>query len=154
MIFSMWRKRGRPKKSSSEGPVITPELLKKHRLGLTQEALDICFERSLISKNQQSCGIRLRWLYTLIYGAVTVQSKMSNIESFCGKKHTEQWLKKRQEEYFLIARKLQADNVFSIVSDICIYNNPPSFLQRRNIREQSDFIDGMRELEALMFNKR
>ena len=74
IILHFPRRRGRPKSVHHGIDRGTPELAQKRLRGETTETLDLCLERGLITPQQHWCGIHLRWLYTLRYGAPGVRS--------------------------------------------------------------------------------
>src|SRR5271154_1852352 len=74
VILTFPRRRGRPRSAQRGSDSGTPELVMKRLLGETAESLDLCLERGIITRQQHWCGIHLRWLYTLRYGAPGVRA--------------------------------------------------------------------------------
>lgn len=71
---TLTRKRGRPRINRPMNDTGTPELVMKRLQGVTSETLDAMLERGVITQQQHWCGIHLRWLYTLRFGAPGVRA--------------------------------------------------------------------------------
>ncbi|MCI5049557.1 MAG: hypothetical protein MRY32_04420 [Rickettsiales bacterium] len=130
MAFSS--KRGRPK---SERPVTdygTPELIMKRACDQTAESIDLCLARNLITNKQHWCGMHLRWLYTLRYGAPSVSAASLDELS----RHHEvvvddaEWRASREREWDEAVLILQRVRANDMVQAICIYNERPHCLRR------------------------
>jgi hypothetical protein len=135
-------KRGRPKSDKPSIDLGTPELIQKKANEETNESLDICLRRGLIEQSQHWCGIHLRWLHTIRYGAPGV----SAIQLFDMSQDTtgvvdEQWRKDRESEYIDAVCLLAKHHALKPIVNICIYNEIPGFLIhpqkiRRNIADR------------------
>ena len=68
------RRRGRPAQPRVEVDKGTPELRRHRQQHATVEPLDRLLQQGLLTVPQHQCALRLRWLYTLRYGAPTLQS--------------------------------------------------------------------------------
>ena len=98
----LMRKRGRPKIEKPTIDLGTPELIMKRLMGETAEALDLCYERGIISKEQHWCGIHFRWLYTLRYGAPGVRAvDTTHFGGFEPKDDNSEWRAAREQEYLV-----------------------------------------------------
>ena len=129
-ILRFPRRRGRPKSAHLNNDTGTPELVMKRLLGETAEALDLCLEREIITRQQHWCGIHLRWLYTLRYGAPGVravdQTHMGGIES--PRPDDPEWRTAREQEYHDAMLQLSRRGLAQIVTGLCIFNERPKFL--------------------------
>ncbi len=123
-------RRGRPPTPKPDAQDYgTPETQLKRAFGVTQEPIDQCFERSLISARQHWCGLHLRWLYTLRYSAPIVTTRYTD-------RHTastpvtdsEDWRELREKEYHVAAEKLRQSQRYEPVMRLCVYNELPAFL--------------------------
>ena len=131
MAFS--RRRGRPKKTYEIGKDKgTSELQTKRMHNLTIEPLDLCFSKGLINEQQQNAGIRLRWLYTLKFGAPTISSYIPDDAGGHSCKYEDNnWMAKRQTEYNNILHLLDKAKSRQIVMDVCIFSRLPAFLYEK-----------------------
>lgn len=122
------RRRGRPRTDRSETDRGTPELLAKKQNGETAEIIDLCLERELITQHQHWCGIHLRWLYTLRHGTPTIRAidplHLGGIEI---KESDPAWYELREKEFREAYGLLSRTGHAQLVSNICIYNECPSF---------------------------
>jgi hypothetical protein len=134
VILQFPRKRGRPRSSLPSSDTGTPELVMKRVHGETAEALDLCLERSLITREQHWCGVHLRWLFTLRYGAPGVRAidptHLGGIEI---KLDDPAWRVAREQEFHDAMKKLTAGGHAVAVTNLCIYNERPVFLQPRAV---------------------
>lgn len=130
-ITSLHRKRGRPKAIRQMQDHGTAELIMKRLSGETIEALDLCHERELINRNQHWCGVHLRWLYTLRFGAPGIKSiDPSHTGGRDNKLHDHEWLSAREEEYQTALIHLSKGGYAAMVMNICIFNERPVFLRK------------------------
>lgn len=129
MAFST--RRGRPKSPSRhEGDMGTPELCLKRALGVTQEVLDLCLERGIIDNAQHWSGIHFRWLYTLRFGVPTVRAvDPTDLGGALHKLEDPTWRAEREEEYALACTLLNKAGLREAITDICVHNYRPGFLQ-------------------------
>lgn len=131
VILRFPRRRGRPRKSIPQRDLGTEELRKKRAMGMTSECLDLCLEKSLITERQHWCGVHLRWLHTLRHGAPGVRAIDP---AHLGGKETRSddysaWREEREHEYAEAMRVLSASGLANFIASLCIYNEPPAFLQ-------------------------
>jgi len=150
MAFS--RRRGRPKRSNTQGKDIgTKELIEKRKLNLTVEPLDLCFPRGLINEQQHNAGIRLRWLYTLKFGAPTISSySPDNIGGNSCKYEDSGWLHRRQNEYNIIIENLERKKARKTVVDICVFSRMPEFLYKVPVKLRKDSLSNYKQLDLLI----
>ena len=156
-ILRFPRKRGRPRKPLPCHDTGTPELVMKRLLGETAEALDLCLERGLITRQQHWCGIHLRWLYTLRHGAPSVRAiDPTHLGGVDIKTDDPQWREAREKEFHNAVAVLAASGHALIVMNICIYNERPRFLSMyrpvklKECRDTKKTITGLQEgLEVL-----
>ena len=151
MAFS--KRRGRPKKinhnSYDKGTI---ELIEKRKSNLTTEPLDLCFQRGLINEQQHNAGMRLRWLYTLKFGAPTISAySPDNLGGHSCKYEDNGWMKRRQNEYHLIIELLERNKARKIVMDICVFNRMPSFLYKVPKNFRCNNLATYKELQLLIF---
>lgn len=129
-ILPFPRKRGRPKIPRTLNDTGTPELVMKRLQQQTIEALDLCLERGIITNEQHRCGVRLRWLYTVRYGVPGIRAiDPANFGGMEIKTDDPEWRAEREQEFADAMQALQEKGCASIVSDVCIYNERPKFLQ-------------------------
>ncbi len=142
------RTRGRPKTIRPEKDSGTPELQQKRAEGVTAETLDLCFEKGLITQEQHWCGIHLRWLYTLRYGAPGVRAidhnhviglEMNNDDPL--------WREAREAEYHEAMKRISERGVSTLLTNICIHNERPDFLfpRRRKKLSWGEDLEQLRE---------
>ena len=141
----MWKKRGRPKNIT---PVVnkgTPELQAKRQMNLTTEPLDMCLKKNIIDIDQHRSGIKLRWFYTVIFEAPTIQSKLVTLKIFKSKNYDEVFLQNLEKKYYEILQQLKKIYAHRIVMNICIYSEFPRFLAFYNYQDaqKEKFIEGM-----------
>lgn len=130
-ILSFPRRRGRPRKNLPKKDYGTAELISKRASGETKEALDLCLERGLITPFQHWCGIHLRWLYTLRYGAPGVRAvDPTHLGGMEIASEDPEWRMKRESEYHIALGALHKAGVGEIIMSICVYDERPDFLRR------------------------
>ena len=130
-------RRGRPRATVMHTDPGTPELRLKHALGLTAEPLDLCLSRELITADQHWCGLHLRWLYTLRYGAPTLTTRYTDrLDTTMSGAETAQWRAMREREYHEAVAVLQQQRRYEPVMRICVFNEQPSFLNPQ-LRERA-----------------
>ena len=117
-------KRGRPKtKLVGRIPDLgTEQLQAKRRQNATIEPLDLLLQKSLISNEQHSAGIHLRWLYTLKMGAPNISA--SNLDEFSSRElrnEDDNWRESREIEYNLAVEILQNSGSFKSVMDVSVF---------------------------------
>jgi hypothetical protein len=135
MAFSA--RRGRPRKDISEKNRDrgTPELQRKRALSHTSEAIDFLLQRGVISEQEHWCGLHYRWLYTLRYGAPSVQSLDPNhSKGFSHSPIRWDWQEAREAEWVEAQQKLQQWGSLRAVRDVTLYNHlAPSLME--NLRQ-------------------
>lgn len=130
--------RGRPRKNLPKKDLGTEQLQQKRRSKATSEILDLCMQNDIITVKQRDAGIRLRWLYTLKFGAPGISAYDPLLKGIdCCYYEDEQWLSTRSKEYENILYNLNRVNAKKIVTDICIFNIRPKFLTNSKINYQS-----------------
>ncbi len=129
MSFST--KRGRPAQPKLARDNGTPELQSKKSLGLTSEAIDICLERRLITREQHWAGLHYRWLYTVRYGAPSLSSHWWRLSGESSGPRTDNisWRTSREQEYTLARDALMHKKLYECVMQIAVYNETPCFLR-------------------------
>ena len=121
------RRRGRPKSMRKGVDTGTPELAIKRQIGETAETLDLCLKRGLITEEQHWCGIHLRWLYTLRYGAPGIRAiDPTHARGMEVKPDDPQWRAQREREYHEAIRTLGGHAL--LLMNVCVYNERPAFL--------------------------
>ena len=130
MAFST--QRGRPRKPLNDNDVGTPELRLKHALRLTAEPIDLCLEKRLITEQQHWCGLHLRWLYTLRYGApkLTTIYVDPHEPGSAPLREDEDWRAMREREYGLATDLLKTQRRYECVMRLAVYNERPAFLDQ------------------------
>ncbi|MCE2926442.1 MAG: hypothetical protein LW823_02180 [Rickettsiales bacterium] len=156
MIRRFSTKRGRPKTVRPTIDRGTPELIKKRMHHETIEAIDLCLDRMIISPAEHWCGIHLRWLHTLRFGAPSIQAiNLDGIHDGSGKQDDCLWNEEREAEYKNAITTLHQKRLSFPLIDICIYNKKPDFLINAHLRsyETLKSIDlfrlGLQQLELL-----
>ena len=98
---------------------------------LTDEPVDMCLARGLITQSQHWCAVHLRWLYTLKFGAPSVRAldplHMGGIDT---KAESDTWRAQREREYELAIATAQCHCRIDLLLDVCIYSMPPAFLRK------------------------
>ena len=128
MAFSTVR--GRPRKPAQTHDLGTPELRLKHALRVTAEPIDLCLEKQMITPQQHWCGLHLRWLYTLRYGAPSLTTHYTDRDHPASTPMAEDpgWRSMREREYHEAAVMLRARNRYECVMRLCVFNERPAFL--------------------------
>ncbi len=122
-------KRGRPKTERPVTDMGTPELQYKRAHGITDEAIDLCLQKNIISEEQHWCGLHLRWLYTLRYGAPSVSSTLRTLyDSATTRPDDPAWRSAREAEFADAVSMLRARACYVQVAAIAIFNERPRFL--------------------------
>ena len=133
------RRRGRPKNDRPKIDTGTPELIFKRLKGETAEALDLCLDRNIITQQQHWCGIHLRWLYTIKYGAPGVRAiDPTHFGGMEIRSENLEWRIEREKEYHEAIKNLTQRGHASGIIDLCIFNERPAFLNiHRAVSEKS-----------------
>ena len=140
-------------------------MIQKRKANITTEPLDLCFQRGLINEQQHNAGIRLRWLYTLKFGAPTISSySPDNVGGHSCKYEDNGWMWHRQLEYKLMIERLEKSKARKIVVDICIFSRMPQFLYKIpdnlkmtnlvTLKDLKLFQDGLDEISSQDFTKK
>ena len=108
-------RRGRPARAKADlRDTGTPELQFKRALGLTSEPIDQCLERGIITTDHHWCGLHLRWLYTLRYGAPVITTRYADSALMSvPSQETPEWRIEREREYQDAVRILQQAGVMN-----------------------------------------
>ncbi len=123
------RKRGRPALQKIQDDKGTNELQRKKSLGITTEPLDLCLKKGLICDEEHNAGIRLRWLYTLRFGAPDINAySFEHRGKSCVQSDNDEWMHSRQLEYNNALTTLDRIGAKTIVMNICVFNQRPAFL--------------------------
>ena len=131
MAFST--RRGRPPRPKSDGHDLgTPELCFKRAHGLTHEPIDHLLHHGLMTANQHWCGLHLRWLYTLRYGAPVVTTRYADAtrQSVLAEEDP-LWRSMREREYLDATNALKAAKRYEPVMRLCVFNEQPAFLSKQ-----------------------
>lgn len=128
-------KRGRPKKiAAQETDLGTPELQAKRAEHLTMEPLDLCLHLKLITPEQHWCGIHLRWLYTLKYGAPSVKAlDLAPLGNITPAQDDPIWRAEREEEYTEAMELLRSGHCEKAVLALCVHHERPKLLTRSHL---------------------
>lgn len=127
MAFST--QRGRPRSARPQNDHGTPELQRKRASGITQEPIDICLGRNLISESQHWCALHLRWLYTLRYGAPAVSSSLNRLyDAPTARPDDPSWRSARENEFAEAVNMLRNYKRYLPVAQLAIFNEHPRFL--------------------------
>jgi len=125
-VYYFPNKRGRPKAVREEHDLGTPELQAKRGRSETAEPLDVLLAREIITAEQHWCGIHLRWLYTLRYGAPHIGAMdITRASGMDVHNDDPEWRAAREEEYHQAVRSLIEKYYAPALSRLCIYNEPP-----------------------------
>ena len=128
--FAKPRGRGRPKVIKEETDRGTPELQFKRAHYETDETLDLCLAKGLITQEQHWCGIHLRWLYTLRHGAPGVRAvDPLHVAGLEIKVDDPEWRARREAEYHEAMNKLHQAGYAALVTNVCVHNDRPVFLR-------------------------
>jgi hypothetical protein len=128
MAFSTRRGRPARAKDADVRDAGTPELQFKRALGLTSEPIDQCLERGVITPDHHWCGLHLRWLYTLRYGAPVITTRYADAAPATVTEETPEWRSEREHEYQDAVRILQQAGRYECVMRLCVFNELPVFL--------------------------
>jgi hypothetical protein len=121
--------RGRPRTTAPATDCGTPELRMKHALGLTAEPIDLCLEKKLITADHHWCGLHLRWLYTLRYGAPSLTTRYSDDNGMdTPTTQDPTWRAMRESEYHEARQLLMNQRYYEPVMRLAIFNELPAFL--------------------------
>lgn len=130
-ILQFPRKRGRPRTGRPKKDTGTPELIMKRLRQETAEALDLCLERGIITPEQHWCGIHLRWLYTLRYGAPGVRAvDPTHLGGMEIRPDDPEWRNAREKEYTEALQLLSQGGHVTLLMNLCVYNERPRFLSK------------------------
>lgn len=127
--MSFTTRRGRPRKPPEATDFGTPELRFKHAHGLTMEPIDLCHERGIITQTQHWCGLHLRWLYTLRYGAPGLTTRYDPEWDAAPRQADDPtWRRQREAEYLEATALLRTGRHYEPVMRLSVYNELPAFL--------------------------
>lgn len=140
-------KRGRPK--TIDNNIIDKgswQLQARKKLGQTTEALDLCFQKGIISENELWAGGRLRWLYSIKFGSPNISAV--DLRHFYGheiKITDPDWQERREDEYREAIRELKGYKLHKLVINVAIFNHRLEFLNGGKVRykDTKDLRDGL-----------
>ena len=145
-------RRGRPKQApQAEIDFGTPELRHKRAQQVTIEPLDWLRNKEIITHKQHWCGLHFRWLYTLRYGATTVQSlDVARENGITHQREYGEWQLEREQEWKEAVLHLKTQNLLGVALEYCVYQQrrPPSWACRRH-HTVSQTTNALRQLEKL-----
>jgi len=123
-------RRGRPPRAPADATDAgTPELRFKHAHGLTAEPIDLCLARGVLTHTQHWCGLHLRWLYTVRYGAPNLTTRYDTEPSSAPRANDDpNWRRQREAEYIEAAALLRTRLHYEPVMRLCIHNELPGFM--------------------------
>ncbi len=124
------KRRGRPAIKRPAHDKGTPELARKHRLGLTSEPLDVLLSRNYITVEEHSAGLHARWLYTVKFGIPDLRAaNPEGREASARKSYRDAaWQQRHEAEYAHVVENLRQANAKREVFNICIYKQWPFWL--------------------------
>lgn len=118
---------------SSRVDLGTPELAAKRLLDYTKEPLDLFREKGLIDNDQHYAGMKFRCLHYIFFGtpnATAYDIEYEGRTTFASYEPEDQeWLEKKNMLYKQAASMLREHNVFQKITDVCIYQYKPRFLE-------------------------
>jgi FMN phosphatase YigB (HAD superfamily) len=126
-------KRGRPKKQKIDKDLGTEELqMHRHKDFLNHiEPIDFLIQEKMINFEQHKAGLRLRWLYTLSYGAASVQAVRYMYPEDFSNAHSEEWHVRKRKEYVEVMDMLKKNKCDKEIIALCIMNEyNPKDLQK------------------------
>lgn len=127
-------KRGRPRAYHQETDSGTPELQLKKAFGVTEEPLDLCLQRGIITPGQHRAGMHLRWLHTLRYGAPVITTRYETIlPQNTTNTHDETWQCFREMDFHEAVNLLKQAHLYEPILRLCVYHIPPSFLDKKKL---------------------
>lgn len=151
MAFST--RRGRPKKNVESHDLGTHELQQKRKCTLTAEPLDICLDKGILTEQQHWCGIHLRWLYTLRYGAPNISCHDITAREYGAMRNDDpEWRAKREYEYHEAAAMHHQHKHYDPVMRLAVYHEPPIFLHARMMAQRLENPALSRRIEAERLN--
>lgn len=117
--------RGRPSTLRVAKDHGTPELAFKRAMGVTLEVVDACQQNGWLTDGQVRTALHFRWLYTLRFGAPTVQcTDMTGHARASPIDNDTQWRADRQREYRVSAGLLEARGLLDSVLRGVVFNDP------------------------------
>ena len=126
----MWKRKGRPKSNKQGHDLGTPELQQKRSMRFTDDPLELCLERRIITENQYNLSFKIRMLFYSIFGHLRLKSY--DIENLQGPSvffiENEDEIRTKKSEYDHIMKNLAISGFDSIVRKICINGELPNFL--------------------------
>lgn len=125
-------RRGRPKTGLPEKDFGTPELQKKRLLNATSEPIDLCLFHQIIDDKQHWCGMHLRWLYTIRYGAPSITSRYTTTQWAPQYEDSSAWRTNREQEYHEAVHLLRKMRHYEPVMRLCVFNELPRFLGEKH----------------------
>ena len=119
-----YRGRGRPRAAKARKDLGTKELQQKRAAYETEELLDRYYRLELITEKQYWCGNHFRWLYTLRYGVLSVQSAASRRAAGCMDllDDDDQWMARMECKYKQAEGQLEEAGVLTAMVHMVIDN--------------------------------
>lgn len=121
-------RRGRPPKIRLEKDQGTKELQLKKIYGLTDEPLDLCLKKDIITEQMHKAGLHLRWLHSIRFGIARVTSGMVFDAGYGARYEDGDWRMAREKDYNAAINILATHLCKEEVLSLCIYNKTPAFL--------------------------
>ena len=121
-----WPGRGRPRTKTKD--VVTPELRRKHQLGLTKEAADLALERGHITSRQHWCALHFRWLYTIKHGLPCPTAINLDGDIITRPENDEEWQMQRELEFAEAVITLRGVKAYSQVLNLSVMNVIPAVM--------------------------
>ncbi len=141
-------RRGRPKQAKPRYDHGTPELQARRAQGLTDEPIDLCVKRDLISEEQYHAARRIAWLYRITHGKSWVTALHIEPGGLPQGEYDALWQSEREAELQEALLMLEQAHIKQAVLDCCVFLQPPAFLNldaplRRREKSLSDLHKGL-----------
>ena len=118
-----YRGRGRPPKNREKRDLGTKELQQKRALGHTDEVLDYCHQRGIISDAQHWCGNHFRWLYTMRYGVPNIRATdFARLGLVAPPEDDDEWLARINVQYMQATELLEQRRCLGVVLNAVVYS--------------------------------
>ena len=132
-------KRGRPRKIDN-GKQHTPETYWKNKHNITAEPIDYLLKKGIITDDMHKAALKFRWLYTVKFGAPTIQSSMNMYSRSSTNSYSD-------ESYNI----LKQNKALKIVQDVCVYHYPLQYTKAENYRRNIESLQAGLELLCRLF---
>lgn len=143
-------RRGRPPLNRPNKDFGTPELQIKRQSRLTSEIIDLYLEKGIITQQQHWCGIHMRWLHTIRFGAPSVKA-LDTTHNGGAEIYEDDadWLAAREEEHAQAYEALKQAEADQVIIEACVYNNDPLLSRRNSFAAYQQLMHGFDALEKL-----